>query len=208
QTVPLVESTISIGRSAGNTIVLDNHTISRYHFSLIREDGQVYITDLDSANGTYVDGVKLPTNERRLLLDGDEILIGNLRIIFHVVDDTPTVKLTPLDETTQRIEMALANFHIDLQGSGQGVAPGAHISAELSITNTSEVDERYKIEVSGLPEEWVRIDRPTPLVGAGDTTFVLINFKPKRHSTSTPGNYDVRVRVYPNSAPQDVLEAR
>jgi hypothetical protein len=208
QTFPLVESTISIGRSAGNTIVLDNHTISRYHFSLIHEDGQVYITDLDSANGTYVDGVKLPTNERRLLLDGDEILIGNLRIIFHVVDDTPTVKLTPLDETTQRIEMALANFHIDLQGPGQGVAPGAHISAELSITNTSEDDERYKIEVSGLPEEWIRIDRPTPLVGAGDTTFILINFKPERHSTSAPGNYDVRVRVYPKSAPKDLLEAR
>ncbi|MBZ0301175.1 MAG: FHA domain-containing protein, partial [Anaerolineae bacterium] len=208
QTFPLTETNVSIGRSAGNTIALENNTISRYHFSLIREDGQVYITDLESANGTYVDGVRLPVNERRLLMDGDEIQIGNLRIIFHGVDDTPTVKLAPLDETTQRIEMALSTFYIDLQGPGQGVAPGAHISAELSITNTSENDERYKVEVSGPPEDWIRIDRPTPLVGAGDTTFVLINFKPVRLSTSVPGDYDVRVRVYPKSQPKDVLEAR
>lgn len=208
QTFPLTEKTVSVGRSSGNTIALDNNTISRYHFTLTHEDGQVYVTDLDSANGTYLDGVKLPTNERRLLLDGDEILIGNLRIIYHVVDDTPTVKLAALEETTQRVEMALSNFYIDLQGPGQSVSPGAHISAELSITNTTTSEERYKIEVSGLPEEWVRIDRPTPLIGGGETSFVLINFKPLRHSTSTPGNYDVRVRVYPKNQPKDVLEAR
>jgi hypothetical protein len=208
QTFPLTEKTVSVGRSAGNTIALDNNTISRYHFTLIHEDGQVYVTDLDSANGTYLDGVKLPTNERRLLLDGDEILIGNLRMIYHVVDDTPTVKLSPLNDTTQRVEMALSNFYIDLQGPGQSVAPGAHISAELSITNTTAAEERYKVEVSGPPEDWIRIDRPTPLIGAGETSFVLINFKPLRHSTSTPGNYEVRVRVYPKTQPKDVLEAR
>lgn len=208
QTFPLTEKTVSVGRSSGNTIALENNTISRYHFTLTHDDGQVYVTDLDSANGTYLDGVKLPTNERRLLLDGDEILIGNLRIIYHVVDDTPTVKLTPLEDTTQRVEMALSNFYIDLQGPGQSVSPGAHISAELSITNTTAAEERYKIEVSGPPEDWIRIDRPTPLIAGGETSFVLINFKPLRHSTSTPGNYDVRVRVYPKNQPKDVLEAR
>ena len=208
QTFPLSEKTVSVGRSTGNTIALDNNTISRYHFTLTHDEGQVYVTDLESANGTFLDGVKLPTNERRLLLDGDEILIGNLRIIYHVVDDTPTVKLAPLDDTTQRIEMALSNFYIDLQGPEQSVSPGAHISAELSITNTTAAEERYKIEVSGPPEDWIRIDRPTPLIGAGETSFVLINFKPLRHSTSTPGNYDVRVRVYPKAQPKDVLEAR
>ena len=207
QTFPLIESTVSVGRSAGNTITLDNNTISRYHFSLTHDNEQVYISDMDSANGTYVDGMKLGADERRPLMDGEEILIGNLRIIYHIVDDTPTVKLEALEDTTQRVEMALASFYIDLQGPGQGVAPGAHISAELSITNTTDEDERFRVEVSGLPEDWVRIDRPTPLVSAGDTTFVLINFKPTRHSSSKPGDYNVRVRVYPKNQPKDVLEA-
>ncbi|MAS36790.1 MAG: hypothetical protein CL610_22485 [Anaerolineaceae bacterium] len=208
QTFPLAETTVSVGRSAGNTIVLDNNTISRYHFSLTYANKQVFLTDMDSANGTYLDGVKLPGNERRQLMDGDEILIGNLRIIYHEVDDTPTVRLDPLEDTTQRIEMALTNFYIDLQGPGQSVAPGAHISAELSITNTTDTDERYKVEVSGPPEDWVRIDRPTPLVAAGETSFILVNFKPRRHSSSKPGDYDVRVRVFPKNEPKDVLEAR
>lgn len=208
QMFPLSEPTVTVGRSGGNTIVLDNNTISRYHFSLIQDQGQVYITDMDSANGTYVDGVRLPASQRRLLFDGDEILIGNLRIIYHIVDDSPTVKLKPLDETTARIELALANFHIDLQGPGQGVAPGAHISAELAITNTSSKDERYKVEISGPPDDWIRIDRPTPLVSAGDTSLVLINFKPARLSTSAPGDYIVKVRVYPKNQPADILETQ
>ena len=206
QTFPLTEATTTVGRSSGNTIPLDNNTISRYHFSIALENGITYITDLDSVNGTFVDGVKLNGNERRQLFDGEEILIGNLRIIFHVLDDAPTVRLEPLDDTTQRVELALANFYIDLEGPPHAIAPGAHVSAELSITNTTDADERFKIDISGAPQDWIRIDRPTPLVPAQDTTFVLINFKPLRHPASTPGNYEIKVRVYPKDKPRDVLE--
>ncbi len=207
QIIPLATPTVSIGRSSGNTIVLDNNTISRYHISISQEDNQVFLIDMDSANGTYVDGIKLAGNERKLLQDGEEILIGNLRIIFHTVDDAPTVKLKPLEETTQRFELALADFYIDLQGPEQAVAPGAHISAELSITSTASMDARFKVEVLGPPQEWVRIDRPTPMVDAEETTFVLVNFKPTRHSSSVPGDYPVTVRVSPKDQPKDVLEA-
>jgi hypothetical protein len=207
QIFPLSEPTVSIGRSTGNTIVLDNTTISRYHFTITQENKLVFLTDMDSANGTYVDGIKLAGNEKKQLQDGEEILIGNLRMIFHTVDDSPTVKLKPLDETTQRIEMALADFYIDLQGPEQSVAPGAHISAELSITNTAKTDARFRVEVLGPPQEWIRIDRPTPMVDADETTFVLVNFKPTRHSSSVPGDYPVKVRVSPRDQPKDVLEA-
>lgn len=206
QTFALDNPNTSIGRSSGNTVALDNSTISRYHFSITLEDGRVFITDQDSANGTYVDGIKLDNNEKRHLLDGNEILIGNLRIIYHFIDDAPTVKLEPLDETTQRVELALANFYIDLQGPPHAVAPGAHVSAELSITNTTDDDERFRVEISGIPEDWLRIDRPTPLTAARDAAFVLINFKPTRHADSTPGDYVVKVRVYPKDKPRDVLE--
>ncbi len=207
QVFALAESTVSVGRSTGNTIILDNNTISRYHFKLSMDDGRVYLTDLESANGTFVDGVRLELEARQLLLDGDEVTIGNLRIIYHEVDDTPTVKLKPLDDTTQRVEMALANFYIDIQGPEQAVAPGAYISAELVITNTSESDERFRVEVSGPPDDWIRIDRPTPLVAAGETALVVLNFKPSQHSSSTPGDYSVSVRVFPKSNTNDVLEA-
>ena len=207
QTFPLEDPNISIGRSSGNTIALENSTISRYHISITREQNQVFITDMDSANGTFVDGTKLTDNQPRPLQDGEEILIGNLRIIFHRIDNASTVKLEPLDETTQRVELALANFYIDLHGPPHAIAPGASVSAELAITNTTDEDMRFRVEVSGVTKEWVRIDRPTPMAAANDSAFVLINFKPLRQPQSTPGNYEVKVRVYPSEKPDDILES-
>ena len=203
---PLSEDNVSVGRSSGNTITLENNTISRYHFTIVHNADQVTLSDLDSANGTYIDGVKLVSNTPTSLYGGEEILIGNLRIIYHFTDDSPTQSIAPVEDTTQRIALAARHFSIDLQGPEQGVAPGAHISAELSIENTSETDQRYRVEVTGLPPEWARIDRPTPLVEAGETTFVLINFKPTRRFDSQPGEYPVTIRVYSQNGETDYLE--
>jgi len=206
RTFPLSEQSISVGRSSGNTIMLDNSTISRYHFSLTLNGETAFISDLDSANGTYVDGVKLVSNTQHPLGGGEEIQIGNLRMIYHRIDESPTQLMTPVDETTQRVELSLPEFSIDVHNPDQSVAPGAQISVELSIANTSDEDQRYTIEVSGIPKEWIRIDRPTPLVDANDTTFVLINFKPLRRSDSKPGDYPVTIRVYPQEKPSAVIE--
>ncbi len=203
---PLSSPNVSVGRSSGNTVMLDNTTISRYHFSVTRDKDEVYITDLESANGTHVDGVKLVSNERRPLGGGEEIQIGNLRIIFHRIDDAPTRPASRLIDVTQRVEAPEAEFVVDLRGPEQSVAPGAHISGELAITNNADEDRRYVIEVTGLPREWVRVDRPNPLVGAHDSTFVLINFKPLRRSESQPGNYTVVIRVYPQDNSDAVVE--
>jgi hypothetical protein len=186
--------------------MLDNSTISRYHFSLTLNSDVAYISDLESANGTYVDGMKLVSNTPHPLGGGEEIQIGNLRMIYHHIDDTPTQLITPVEETTQRVELSLPEFKIDVHGPEQSVAPGAHISIELSIANTSDEDQRFTVEVSGTPKEWIRIDRPTPLVDAGDTTFVLINVKPLRRSDSKPGDYPVTIRVYPQEKPSAVIE--
>lgn len=196
----------SVGRSSGNTLALDNSTISRYHFSLTVDSGQVYITDLDSANGTYVDGVKLAVNERHQLFGGEEILIGDLRMIYHYLDQTPTRLVPAVDDATQRIEMSLPEFSIDLHAPLQSVAPGAYVTAELSVENKGAEDRRFAVEVTGLPADWVRIDRPSPLVEAGETTFVLITLKPLRRPESRPGSYTARVRVYPQDIPDAVLE--
>ena len=66
KTFQLVENTISVGRSTGNSIALETTTISRYHFSLTHDGQTTYITDMDSANGSFVDGVRLPANTRAL----------------------------------------------------------------------------------------------------------------------------------------------
>jgi hypothetical protein len=207
KTFPLTNPNTSIGRSSGNTILLDTTTISRYHCSIILDNDQVYLSDMDSANGTYVDGVKLKGTERKPLYGGEEIQIGNLRIIYHYIDTSPTKPILPVDDTTQRIALTSPNFRIDLEAPDQGVAPGAHISAQLLVVNTSQQTERYAVEVTGIPREWVRTDRPELQVDPEDAAQVMINFKPLRRSDSKPGDYAVKIRVYPKSEPAAVLEA-
>ncbi len=207
ETFSLADKNISIGRSTGNAISLDTNTISRYHFSLTYQGEQVFITDLDSVNGTFVDGVKLAANERRPLLGGEEIQIGHLRMIYHHLDDMPTQPMLAADETTQRIELELPAFRIDIQGPDQAVSPGAHISAELMVTNTSKEEAKYSVEVTGPPPEWVRVNRPTLTLKPEEAGEVVISFKPLRRPESKPGDYPVKVRVRPESRPEMMLEA-
>jgi len=207
KTFPLVDNSVSVGRSSGNTIALETTTISRYHFSITLENQQVYLTDLDSANGTFIDGVRLKGNEPRALYGGEEIQVGHLRIIYHHIDEMPTQPITPTDDTTQRIEMELPSFRLDVIGPDQAFSPGAHMAAELAITNTSETPQRYRIEASGMPAEWIRIDRAELLIDPNDTAPVLVNFRPMRRSDSRPGDYKVVIKVSLKDNPEAKLEA-
>src|SRR5260221_13468626 len=67
----LEKSTVAIGRSTGNDIVLDTTAVSRYHVSLTRRDQQVALEDLESVNGTYVDGERIKPQETILLPGGE-----------------------------------------------------------------------------------------------------------------------------------------
>ncbi|HUN08635.1 MAG TPA: FHA domain-containing protein [Aggregatilineales bacterium] len=192
---PLIENTVSVGRSTGNTIALDTNTISRYHFSIRTDGEQVILTDLDSINGTFVDGERVETHRPRILDGGEEIQAGHLRIIYHHLDEMPTQPMTTILETTQRLELASPAFRIDVIPPEGSFPPGAHKSAELSITNTGEQRANYRIEASGMPSDWIRISRPELEIEPGETELVLVNFKPLRRPESRPGDYAVVLRV-------------
>jgi hypothetical protein len=54
--------------------------MSRQHARLTRLGGLVYITDLGSVNGTFLNGHQLPPRFSRLLHDGDDVLLGRLKV--------------------------------------------------------------------------------------------------------------------------------
>ncbi len=207
-TFPLVENNVSLGRSTGNTIVLDTSTISRYHLTITHDGENVFITDLESVNGTFIDGVKLTGNEPRPVYGGEEIQIGHLRLIYHHIDEQPTQPMQAAEETTQRIELQLPAFRIDVISPDIPVSPGAHATAEIAITNTSESQCSYIVSASGMPPEWVRIDRPRLTINAGDSSSVLINFRPLRRPDSKPGDYPITISVAQSDNAEARLEAQ
>jgi pSer/pThr/pTyr-binding forkhead associated (FHA) protein len=64
---------VTIGREEGNSIQLNDERISRYHLKLQVDNDKVVATDLESTNGTKVNGEDIQV---RIIRDGDMISLG------------------------------------------------------------------------------------------------------------------------------------
>lgn len=62
--------------------VINVPTVSRIHAKIRRRDGEYYLTDLNSRNGTSVNGQMLKTGEDYFLKDEDEVDFAQARYIF------------------------------------------------------------------------------------------------------------------------------
>ncbi len=56
------------------------HGVSRLHAALKLVEDKIVIVDLESSNGTYVNGVRIPPNVETRLVHGDVISLGKLKI--------------------------------------------------------------------------------------------------------------------------------
>jgi len=69
-------SVTMIGRDSQNDIVLDDAMISRYHAMLFAEPQGIVLIDLESTNGTLVNGTLVPPDTPVPLEDGTLIELG------------------------------------------------------------------------------------------------------------------------------------
>ena len=175
ETVKLNKNVMSVGRLPDNDIVINNLGVSRRHCRIIRDDsGGFYIEDLESANGTIVNGIRLA---RSPLYNGDEVQIGKHKLVFQIAskgvagffkaeedrapdfwvgDRTvftglkkpgaqPQIKiLPPQPGQSGKGEDTLPNFQAELEGKAFGV----------KITSDGKV-----VDVKGLGAEEVNIGR-------------------------------------------------
>jgi len=76
---PLHPGENSIGRENVDVLLLDG-TVSRRHARLTLEEGQLWLEDEGSTNGTRVGGQPIPAGERRAVRDGDELRFGSVTL--------------------------------------------------------------------------------------------------------------------------------
>ena len=75
----MIRKSMIVGRSSGCELVFDDPALSRQHFALELQNGNVTIQNLSQSGFTEVNGVKLG-NESCMLCSGDEIYAGQLKL--------------------------------------------------------------------------------------------------------------------------------
>lgn len=63
-------------------LILNDVSVSRIHAKLTEENGQIYVQDCNSTNGTYVNGVLLEKEEKIPIEADDEIRIGRIILLY------------------------------------------------------------------------------------------------------------------------------
>ena len=136
---------VTIGREEGNALRLNDERVSRYHAKIQTEDGDIILTDLDSTNGTRVNGMAVQIRRLRL---GDQISIGRSMLLYGTLEEIEgrrSGKSVPIAEggaqTIQAAELAAA---------------GSRVAAEplVAKADVNTPEWRYRdVDVPPLPQK-------------------------------------------------------
>lgn len=85
--IPVLHPVVNVGKGTQNELVLADDSVSTRHARLAYEDGHWRLTDLDSTNGTFVEGVRLAPNVPTPLAYGHSVRFGGVRMQFREVYD-------------------------------------------------------------------------------------------------------------------------
>jgi two-component system, NtrC family, response regulator GlrR len=83
---------LAIGSHGRNDVVLTEPTVSRYHCELHASSQGVWVTDLESRNGTLVEGVRV---KEAMVKHGDVLCLGRARLRFEQLTERESLELSP-----------------------------------------------------------------------------------------------------------------
>lgn len=81
------EKILGRDKNAADMVVSDR-SVSRRHAALCEQDGSVFIEDLSSTNGTFVNDIRIPENKRWKLRKGDILRIGDKKYSIDIYECT------------------------------------------------------------------------------------------------------------------------
>ena len=154
---------ITIGRQAGSDVVVNDEHVSRMHVQLIEdEEGSLWAVDLNSTNGTFVNGQRIYGAVQ--LHQGDQLQIGETLIPWwNYVGAVPAPPDIPMDNMTETpppqpstspnrlwLYIAIAAAVLLLAGGGVlwKVLSDKHKAAEAAKTEQYREMEREQLQIS------------------------------------------------------------
>ncbi|HXG62458.1 MAG TPA: FHA domain-containing protein [Planctomycetota bacterium] len=101
-----IRGAVTIGRAPSADVSIDDRTLSREHTRVYGENGRYFVRDLESKNGTYLNGELIRRPEA--LKPGDRIRIGPATFVFAADPDDPPPPSAPVPATEGRPSAAPA----------------------------------------------------------------------------------------------------
>lgn len=131
----------TLGRRPANLVQVMDKDASRVHCRIRPEPGGLLLTDMNSSNGTYINGIQV---KEQLLRPGDEIRIGEARLVFKLTLDQP------LADDGQQLRQAGA------QANAETAAAGSLDALVTDALRRTGGDTAKAAVMLGVPEGVVR----------------------------------------------------
>lgn len=140
---------IVIGRSEEAKFRIQQDRVSRRHCELFAQDGGVYLRDLGSTNGTFLNGELVETSVKHPLEPGATVRVGSLefRIEFESEGAAAPVPVV-VDEGDRTVGVARADDSERLQVEHAADAPALAAAPVLTAERPAEADRPPHVEVA------------------------------------------------------------
>ena len=160
---------ITVGREEGNIVQLNDERISRYHVKIQEDDGRLVVTDLDSTNGTRVNGhvcnLKILRYGDTISIGRTVLLVGSREQVAQVLTRDPSDSSSGSDDEPDRLDAStglgpkfapsLSSYEITVP---RGLTPGqaaelrelldhVHRGLRLAMEGASVDDEKNQVSM-------------------------------------------------------------
>ena len=175
-----IDKSLSIGRSDSNDLVLATSQISRQHAKINRIGGQLYVQDLGSSNGTFINGERIATDAHALQAT-DELAFADL--VFLVVNAPVDARdgasfLNSLQDIENFTPTTDIHTHTESTASVEPISPNAAANAAPVIDVVTTQDFLPSEQLSNTHVEQSVPSTPTTTVDVASVdnpTSPLIN---------------------------------
>lgn len=199
RTHQLEEAEITIGRGEENDVVLPAAEVSGQHVRLEKSDRGWQVVDLDSTNGTYLDGDRLLPNVPEEWEAGQSVRIGPYFLHWQAATASQApggrsdYRATEIPPEASRAESASGQLSIVVNPESVTVTPGASADVQVTLVNYGNTVEQYELELEGLPAAWVTLPEKPVALMPGDRGDLSVSLHPPQESEATAGEHPFRL---------------
>lgn len=204
---------LTIGRVEPNDIVVRDDRVSRQHAVIQQADGRYTVTDLESLNGTYLGGERIPPKQPVPWQPGQPLRIGDHTLFLQLPGALTGASAASYAGTygesfagSASMADSLAGergaaastgptLHVTVEPSELRVEPGKVVTLKATVANQSPTPQQVTLKPSGPASEWLTAMPPALSIPSGARQSVTLTLSPPRSAQIAPKRYPLTLQA-------------